>query len=85
MRHFSESRTGVAGGITIRALVQLLKHGVPDGDEGGGDLYRAARRRARVKRARDRAGLRVRPWLDLPHYWLFLEHRWPGGQMESCP
>jgi triacylglycerol lipase len=27
------------GGTTIRALIQLLEHGSPDGDEGGGELY----------------------------------------------
>jgi triacylglycerol lipase len=27
------------GGTTIRALIQLLEHGSPDGDEGGADLY----------------------------------------------
>jgi triacylglycerol lipase len=27
------------GGTTIRALIQLLEHGSPDGDEGGGALY----------------------------------------------
>jgi triacylglycerol lipase len=31
------------GGTTIRALVQLLEHGSPDGDEGGGDLYRGGK------------------------------------------
>jgi triacylglycerol lipase len=31
------------GGTTIRALVQLLEHGSPEGDEGGGDLYRGGR------------------------------------------
>jgi triacylglycerol lipase len=31
------------GGTTIRALIQLLEHGSPDGDEGGGDLYRGGR------------------------------------------
>lgn len=31
------------GGTTIRALVQLLEHGSPDGDEGGGDLYKGGR------------------------------------------
>lgn len=31
------------GGTTIRALVQLLEHGSPDGDEGGGELYRGGR------------------------------------------
>lgn len=27
------------GGTTIRALIELLEHGSPNGDEGGGDLY----------------------------------------------
>jgi triacylglycerol lipase len=27
------------GGTTIRALIELLEHGSPDGSEGGGDLY----------------------------------------------
>ncbi len=27
------------GGTTIRALIELLEHGSPDGDEGGGALY----------------------------------------------
>jgi triacylglycerol lipase len=27
------------GGTTIRALIELLEHGSPDGDEGGADLY----------------------------------------------
>ena len=27
------------GGTTIRALIQLLEHGSPDGAEGGGELY----------------------------------------------
>lgn len=27
------------GGTTIRALIELLEHGSPDGDEGGGELY----------------------------------------------
>ena len=31
------------GGTTIRALVQLLEHGSPDGDEGGGELFRGGR------------------------------------------
>ncbi|WP_036168768.1 triacylglycerol lipase [Massilia sp. 9096] len=31
------------GGTTIRALVQLLEHGSPDGDEGGGELYRGGK------------------------------------------
>jgi triacylglycerol lipase len=31
------------GGTTIRALIQLLEHGSPDGDEGGGELYRGGR------------------------------------------
>jgi triacylglycerol lipase len=31
------------GGTTIRALVQLLEHGSPEGDEGGGELYRGGR------------------------------------------
>jgi triacylglycerol lipase len=31
------------GGTTIRALVQLLEHGSPDGDEGGAELYRGGR------------------------------------------
>jgi triacylglycerol lipase len=32
------------GGTTIRALVHLLEHGSPDGDEGGGELFRGGRR-----------------------------------------
>jgi triacylglycerol lipase len=31
------------GGTTIRALVQLLEHGSPDGDEGGAELYRGGK------------------------------------------
>lgn len=31
------------GGTTIRALVQLLEHGSPDGDEGGGELFQGGR------------------------------------------
>ena len=31
------------GGTTIRALIQLLEHGSPNGDEGGGELYRGGR------------------------------------------
>jgi triacylglycerol lipase len=31
------------GGTTIRALVQLLEHGSPDGDEGGGALYQGGK------------------------------------------
>jgi triacylglycerol lipase len=31
------------GGTTIRALIQLLEHGSPDGDEGGGELYRGGK------------------------------------------
>ncbi|WP_198117465.1 esterase/lipase family protein [Massilia rhizosphaerae] len=31
------------GGTTIRALIQLLEHGSPDGDEGGGDLYKGGK------------------------------------------
>ena len=31
------------GGPTIRALVELLENGSPDGDEGGGDLYRGGK------------------------------------------
>lgn len=31
------------GGTTIRALVQLLEHGSPEGDEGGGELYRGGK------------------------------------------
>lgn len=31
------------GGTTIRALVQLLEHGSPDGDEGGGALFAGGR------------------------------------------
>ncbi|MDB5932690.1 MAG: hypothetical protein JWQ01_34 [Massilia sp.] len=27
------------GGTTIRALIELLEHGSPNGDEGGGELY----------------------------------------------
>jgi triacylglycerol lipase len=27
------------GGQTVRALIQLLEHGSPNGDEGGGELY----------------------------------------------
>ncbi|MEO7496687.1 MAG: hypothetical protein ABIT83_23900, partial [Massilia sp.] len=27
------------GGTTIRALIELLEHGSPDGDEGGGELF----------------------------------------------
>jgi triacylglycerol lipase len=27
------------GGTTIRALIELLEHGSPDGDDGGGELY----------------------------------------------
>lgn len=27
------------GGQTIRAIIELLEHGSPNGDEGGGDLY----------------------------------------------
>lgn len=27
------------GGTTIRALIELLEHGSPDGNEGGGELY----------------------------------------------
>jgi triacylglycerol lipase len=31
------------GGTTIRALIELLEHGSPDGDEGGGELYQGGR------------------------------------------
>ncbi|QJE01285.1 hypothetical protein HH212_15640 [Massilia forsythiae] len=31
------------GGTTIRALIQLLEHGSPNGDEGGYDLYRGGK------------------------------------------
>jgi triacylglycerol lipase len=31
------------GGTTIRALVELLEHGSPDGDEGGADLYQGGK------------------------------------------
>jgi len=31
------------GGTTIRALIQLLEHGSPDGAEGGGELYRGGK------------------------------------------
>jgi triacylglycerol lipase len=31
------------GGTTIRALVQLLEHGSPDGDEGGSELYQGGK------------------------------------------
>lgn len=31
------------GGQTIRALIQLLEHGSPHGDEGGGDLYQGGK------------------------------------------
>jgi triacylglycerol lipase len=31
------------GGTTIRALVQLLEHGSPEGDEGGGELFKGGR------------------------------------------
>ncbi|NIA53893.1 hypothetical protein HAV22_09565 [Massilia sp. TW-1] len=31
------------GGTTIRALIQLLEHGSPDGDEGGGALYQGGK------------------------------------------
>ncbi|TFW27584.1 esterase/lipase family protein [Massilia horti] len=31
------------GGTTIRALIQLLEHGSPDGDEGGGELYKGGK------------------------------------------
>ncbi|UUZ47846.1 hypothetical protein LP420_32845 [Massilia sp. B-10] len=31
------------GGQTIRALIQLLEHGSPHGDEGGGELYQGGK------------------------------------------
>jgi triacylglycerol lipase len=31
------------GGTTIRALIQLLEQGSPDGDEGGGELYQGGK------------------------------------------
>jgi triacylglycerol lipase len=31
------------GGTTIRALVELLEHGSPDGDEGGAELYQGGK------------------------------------------
>lgn len=31
------------GGQTIRALIQLLEHGSPHGDEGGGELYKGGK------------------------------------------
>ncbi|MFC0135458.1 hypothetical protein CR105_14885 [Massilia eurypsychrophila] len=31
------------GGTTIRALIELLEHGSPNGDEGGGELYRGGK------------------------------------------
>lgn len=31
------------GGTTIRALIQLLEHGSPNGDEGGGELFQGGR------------------------------------------
>jgi triacylglycerol lipase len=31
------------GGTTIRALIELLEHGSPDGDEGGGELYKGGK------------------------------------------
>jgi triacylglycerol lipase len=31
------------GGTTIRALIQLLEHGSPDGDEGDSELYRGGK------------------------------------------
>jgi triacylglycerol lipase len=31
------------GGTSIRALIELLEHGSPDGDEGGGDLYKGGK------------------------------------------
>ena len=32
------------GGTTIRALIELLEHGSPDGDEGGAELYAGGKR-----------------------------------------
>lgn len=31
------------GGTTIRALIELLEHGSPNGDEGGADLYKGGK------------------------------------------
>jgi triacylglycerol lipase len=31
------------GGTTVRALIELLEHGSPNGDEGGGELYRGGK------------------------------------------